>query len=466
MSTEAQAPERLSGRHLAAVLAGVLVATFLGAMDQTIVATALPTIGEAFGQPERLTWIVSAYLLAGTAVIPLYGKASDVFGRRRIMLFALGVFMAGSILSALAPTIDLLIAARLLQGVGGGGLVVLAITIIGAVTTPIERARYQIYISLAFTMAGAGGPVLGGLLTGYFHWSAIFWLNVPLGLVATIVIARALAGLPESRKQRRIDYAGGVIIAMAAALTLLAIGQLDRPTGATAAIAAGALALWLAFAWRIRTAEDPFIAPLVLANRTILLSILASCFGWGVFLALIVVFPLYFHAVLGYAAAEIGLALFPMMIALNLGTFLTGQAIARLEHYKWVGVAGPGLAALAAGLMAAYAGSLSGPMLSALVCVAAFGIGSVLPLTTIWVQAAAPSGNLGIATATLNFGLQLAGALAIGGFGAILLGGPGADAPYDPRAFAIVFALAAASFIVAALIVSRTEQVAVTGRRH
>lgn len=465
MSVASATSEQLSGRHVALVLAGVLVATLLGAMDQTIVSTALPTIGEVFGDPDSLTWVVSAYLLAGTAVIPLYGKASDVFGRRRIMMFALAVFMAGSIACALATSIEMLIAARLVQGIGGGGLVVLAFTIIGAVTTPADRAKYQIYISLVFTAAGAGGPVLGGLLTGYIDWSAIFWINVPLGLLATAVIAKALAGLPEERKQRSIDYLGGILIAAAASLTLLAIGQLDGPTPMTAIAAAAALASWLAFAWRIKAAREPFIAPLVLQNRTIRLSILASCFGWGVFLALIVVFPLYFHHLLGNSPAGTGLALFPMMIALNIGTFLTGQAIARLSNYKWIGVLGPGLAAIAVGVMAANAGAMSGPVLSALICLAAFGIGSVLPLTTIWVQVAAPTGHLGIATATLNFGRQLAGALAIGGFGTILLGG-GVFAQYDKAAFAVIFGLAAASFLITALIISRTEQVTVSGRKH
>src|SRR5207244_3163371 len=172
--------------------AGILLAMFLSALEQTIVAPALPTIGRVLGDVENLPFVVTAYLLAATAVTPLFGKLSDIHGRRTVMLIAVAIFIVGSIACALAPTMGFLVAARAVQGIGGGGILPIAQTIIADLLSPRERPLYQSYSAVMFMAASIMGPVLGGLLTDYMHWSLIFWINLPLGAVALIMSDRAL----------------------------------------------------------------------------------------------------------------------------------------------------------------------------------------------------------------------------------------------------------------------------------
>src|SRR5688500_18629889 len=173
----------LSHPQIRRIVFGIMLAMFLGALDQTIVATALPSIGRDLGGLEHLSWIVTAYLLTSTAVTPLYGKLSDMYGRRAMMLIAIGIFMAGSLAAALANNMLMLILARGLQGVGAGGLLPLAQTVVGDIVLPKERGRYQTYLSVMWMSAAICGPVLGGFISEYSHWSLIFWINIPLGVI-------------------------------------------------------------------------------------------------------------------------------------------------------------------------------------------------------------------------------------------------------------------------------------------
>ena len=203
-------PERKLGkREVLTIISGLALAMFLGALNQTIVATALPTIGRAFDDFENLSWVVIAYLLTSTVVAPLYGKLSDIYGRRGMMLVALGVFMAGSAASAAAPSMLMLILGRGLQGIGGGGIVPLAQSIIADAVPPRERGAYQAYTGSVWIVAGAAGPVLGGVIAEHLHWSVIFWLNIPLGIGAALLCHRqaqaaaAARARPYDRSHRR-----------------------------------------------------------------------------------------------------------------------------------------------------------------------------------------------------------------------------------------------------------------------
>jgi MFS family permease len=215
------AEARLGRREVVAIIGGLALAMFLGALNQTIVATALPTIGRAFDDFENLSWVVIAYLLTSTLVAPLYGKLSDIYGRRGMMLVALGVFMAGSAASAVAPSMLMLILARGVQGIGGGGIVPLAQSIIADAVPPRERGYYQAYTGSVWIVAGAGGPVLGGVIAEHLHWSMIFWLNVPLSLAAAMLSQRQLKRLPRHARPHTIDITGaGLMMASAMALLL------------------------------------------------------------------------------------------------------------------------------------------------------------------------------------------------------------------------------------------------------
>ena len=204
----ADQPAPLSHAEVRTIISGVLLAMFLAALDQTIVATALPTIGRELHNVTDLPWVVTAYLLAATAATPLYGKFSDIHGRRVTMLFGIATFMVGSLICALAPNMLVLIVARGLQGLGGGGLISLAQTVVADVAAPRERGRYQAYFAAVFTSSSLAGPVLGGVIAEHLHWSVIFWINLPLGLLAYVITSRTLRRLPRNDHWHRLDMLG------------------------------------------------------------------------------------------------------------------------------------------------------------------------------------------------------------------------------------------------------------------
>ena len=205
------------------IVVGVLLAMFLAALDQTIVAPALPTIGSSLGNAEYLSWIVTAYLLTATAVTPLYGKLADIRGRRPVIVGAIGIFVAGSIISALARSMLALVVGRAIQGIGGGGLAALAMTVIGDVVAPRERGQYQGYISGMWGIASLAGPIVGGFLAHRLHWSMIFWINLPLAALAIVVLNNPLKKLPSVRGRHRLDLQGAGLVILATISLMLVL---------------------------------------------------------------------------------------------------------------------------------------------------------------------------------------------------------------------------------------------------
>src|SRR5207247_4284194 len=212
---------RLSKADVRNIFYGLMLGMFLSALNQTIVATALPTIGREFGDFESLSWVIIAYLLSSTVVAPLYGKLSDIHGRRAMMLTAIGLFIAGSAVSALAPDMAMLIAGRTLQGIGGGGIVPMVQTTVADMITPRERGHYQAYMGSAWVAAGVAGPALGGIIADQLHWSVIFWLNVPLGLLTALLVNNSMRRLPRHERPHQLDLLGAALM-IAAAVALLA----------------------------------------------------------------------------------------------------------------------------------------------------------------------------------------------------------------------------------------------------
>src|SRR5207244_10014356 len=210
----------LSHGEIRTIVLGLTLAMFLAALNQTIVATALPTIGRDLRNFEMLPWVVTAYLLTSTAVAPLYGKLSDIHGRRAMMLAGIGIFVAGSVMCAVAPNMFELVIGRSLQGLGGGGILPIAQSILADVIAPRARGRWQAYMGSVWVSAGALGPVLGGVLSERLHWSLVFWVNVPLGLAAALMTHQRLRGLPRHARPHKLDLIGAALM-MAAALPLL-----------------------------------------------------------------------------------------------------------------------------------------------------------------------------------------------------------------------------------------------------
>src|SRR5712672_3570250 len=205
-------PAPLSPDEVRTILMSLLLTMFLAALDQTIVATALPTIGRQFNDVSNLSWVITAYLLASTAVAPVFGTLSDIYGRRVMIITALSLFVAGSVLCALAPNMVVLILARALQGFGGGGILPVVQTVISDVVSPRERGQYQAYFSGVWMLAGLGGPVLGGVFAEHLHWSMIFWINVPLAVAALAMLLPKMSKIPVYHRMREVDWPGGLLL--------------------------------------------------------------------------------------------------------------------------------------------------------------------------------------------------------------------------------------------------------------
>ncbi len=410
-----------------AIVAGIMLAMFLSALEQTIVAPALPTIGRALGNVELLSWMVTGYLISTTVVTPLFGKLSDIYGRRRMMLVSIGVFILGSVACALAPSMEALIVGRVLQGVGGGGILPLAQTVIADLLSPRERPLIQSYTSAMFLAASILGPVLGGFLTDYVHWSLIFWINLPMGLVALILTDRALRRLPRNDRPHRLDLAGaGLMVAAALALLLaLAWGGVRYPWTSPTIVGlfAASAALWVAFAWRLLHAAEPFIPLTMLAEPVVLGIAAAGFFSIGTIVGLSIFIPIYVELVLAHSPSASGLVLIAFMVGATIGSMVAGRLMPKLERYKLVPVFAMPIGVAAMILFAISPGDITLVEATLLLAVGGAGMGPMWPATTVIIQNAVPLHQLGIATGTLSFFRQLGGALVVAIFAAIVLAG-------------------------------------------
>ncbi|MFC1457692.1 MDR family MFS transporter [Microvirga arabica] len=419
----------LSQTEIRTIIIGVLLAMFLAALDQTIIATALPTIGRELGDLEHLSWIVTVYLLTSTAVTPLYGKLSDSYGRRSIMLVGIVVFIAGSIACALAPSMFVLILARGLQGIGGGGLIALAQTIIADLVPPKERGRYQVYFASVFMTSSLLGPVLGGFFAEHLHWSVIFWINLPLGLIAFAIAFQSLKKLPRFERPHRLDLLGATLLITATVALLLALswGGIRFPWSSLPILGlfAGSVALWILFALRMRLAPEPLIPSGVLHNPVVRMGVLAACFGMGTYIGLTIYLPIYFESVRGLSASLSGLALIPLMAGTVIGATLSGRTMARVKHYKRLPTIGLLVAIAATGVLVLYGEALSVTMVEILLGIISIGLGTLLPVTMVTTQNAVAPHQMGTATGTANFFRSLGGAFIVAIFGAIVLSGSG-----------------------------------------
>src|SRR5262245_10683792 len=406
---------------------GLMLAALLAALNQTIVATALPTIGRRFADFESLSWVVTAYLLTSTAVAPLYGKLSDIYGRRTMLHTAVGLFIAGSVLSAAAPNMLLLILGRGLQGLGGGGILPLCQSVIADVVAPRERGRYQAYMGVVWVTSGVLGPVLGGVLAEYWHWSVIFWLNVPLGLGAALLIHIHLARIPRHERKHKLDVLGATLMMGSAIPLLLALtwgGTLySWVSPEILALIAASFLLSLAFAIRLRRAPEPFLPLTVLHNQVMRWGATCGSLAMGVSIGLTILVPLYFEVVHKLSATASGLALIPLALTTP-GSLLSGQAMLHWRHYKCAPVIGLVCALIALAFLVARP-DLS--LISVIVIMGVVGtaIGLVYPVTTVSIQNAVPYYQVGIAMGALNFFRALVSAFAVAVMGAILLAGFG-----------------------------------------
>jgi EmrB/QacA subfamily drug resistance transporter len=456
------------------ILVGIMLAMFLSALEQTIVAPALPAIGKSLADFDNLSWIVTSYLLAATATTPLFGKLSDIHGRRAVILLAIGVFVVGSVVCALAPAMWVLVLGRALQGIGGGGLLPIAQTIIADILSPRERPIAQSYTSVMFMSAAILGPVLGGVLTDHLHWSFIFWINLPLGIIALVMTARALRELPRHDRPHRLDIPGVVLMIIAALALLLALdwGGTHYPWSSWPIVAlfAGSAALWALFALRLLSASEPFIPLTILAGRVTSAITCAAFFSIGTIIGVTIYTPLYCQTVLGVSASISGLALIAFMGGATVGSMITGRLFNRLTHYMRIPIVGLVLSIVILGYLAINPAAHSLGEFTVMLGLLGAAIGPMYPSSTVVIQNAVKPHQMGTATGTLNFFRLLGGAIIVAAFGAIVLSnaGQGASTATLERlaaghgdfapAFRLVFIAAAGCLAIALACVSAVEE--------
>jgi EmrB/QacA subfamily drug resistance transporter len=419
----------LTQADVRSVFYGLMLGMFLSALNQTIVATALPTIGRDFGDFENLSWVIIAYLLSATVVAPLYGKLSDIHGRRIMMLVAIGLFLAGSAVCAAAPNMAMLIVGRTLQGVGGGGIVPLTQTTIADMITPRERGNYQAYMGTAWIVAGVAGPALGGIIAEHLHWSLIFWLNIPFGLAAALLAHRAMRRLPRHERPHRLDIVGAALMVAASTVFLLALtsGGTRVPwiSPTMVVLAACSLALGLTLVWWLRRTIEAFLPLTVLRNPVMRDGTAATSCTMGAVLGLTVYSPLYFQTVHGLSATDAGLALIPIVVMTTPGSMLSGRSMMYLRRYKLSAIAGAIVTIACISALVVWPAMPLHGVLIALTLIG-LGVGTIYPVSTVSIQNAVPSHQVGTATGAVNFFRALAATLAVAIMGAVLLAGLGA----------------------------------------
>lgn len=461
------------------IVVTALLCMFLAALDQTIVTPALPVMGASLGGGEWVSWIVSAYFLTATAVTPLYGKLADLKGRRPVLYAGVGIFVAGSLISAMAPTMAVLIAGRALQGLGGGGLMALVQTIIGDVAPPRERGKYMVYISAVWATSSIAGPVLGGLLAEYVHWSAIFWLNLPLGIVAVSLSMKPLSRLPDIRRDHRLDILGALMIMSATLLFLLplTLGGHAYPWSSPLILSmlAASAATFFLFAWYQFQPEEPLLPPRIFGDRVIALTSATSFLAAAGMFGFSVYYPVYLQLIDGLGASAAGLALLGPMIGSVAGSSISARLLRKGGHYKRLPMIGSALSMVSLAVVGFLAGNVSFWVIEALAALTAFGQGTLFPVGTVMVQNAANPRDLGTATGAYTFVRSLGSVVAIAVLGAIVgsagIGdhiSEGALAPAAREgavaAFRALFFAAAAAQLLSLALLSRIEERPLRGR--
>jgi EmrB/QacA subfamily drug resistance transporter len=405
------------------VFPSVMLPMFMAVADQTIVATALPAIASSLGEIERISWVVVSYLIANTIAAPVYGRLGDTFGRRSMMFVALGVFVLGSVLCAISPTMLLLTAARVLQGFGGGGLMTLSQALIGEAIPPRERGRYQGYLAGIAVSSSTFGPVAGGYLTQAFGWQSIFLVNVPLGLAAFAMVWR-LESRPGDRRRTTFDAPGLILFILFVGPVILSLEQVQRMNAETlpmalALLVFGVLAL-IALAWQERRNTSPLIPPKLFQDPSIWRSDgLAACHG-AALVSLITFLPIYLRAVRGAAPAETGLLLLPLTFGIGVGSLITGQIVTRTGRTAVFPTYGLMAATVGLLMVAFWIPRLSTWELPWVFCAIALCMGTVMGVVQVTVQAVSGPRMLGTGAAMVQFSRSVGAAVGTAAVAAVL----------------------------------------------
>ncbi|MGI9131344.1 MAG: MDR family MFS transporter [Candidatus Nanopelagicaceae bacterium] len=423
-----EAPKALTHKEIMFVLSGLMVGMLLAALDQTIVSTALKRIVEDFDGLAHYTWVVTAYLLTSTASTPLYGKISDLYGRRPVFQFAIITFLIGSFAAGAATSMTQLIAFRAVQGLGAGGLMSLTFVIIGDINSPRERGKYQGYFGGVWGLSSVAGPLLGGYFSdhaqilGVTGWRWIFYINLPIGIAALIITSASLH-IPKVKREHKIDYLGALLLVSGVSVLLLGISvygpQDGWRTSKTITALAIALALVLLFIFQESRAKEPILPLSLFKNHTFsVTSILAFIIGAGMFGA-IVMLPLYLQVVKGDSATSAGLKLIPFMIGIVSMSITSGKLISKHGHYKRYPIIGLALMTFGILLLSTLTENTPFWKLSIYAVLIGAGLGFSMQTVVIALQNAVDFKDLGVATSANTFFRSIGATIGVALFGTV-----------------------------------------------
>ncbi len=413
----------LSRRQKFEILGAVMLALFLGALDQTVVSTAMPQILTDLNGSALYTWVVTIYLLTSTVTVPFYGKLSDLFGRRPLLLIGITTFLIGSALSGLSQNMEQLILFRAIQGVGAGALFPISLAVIGDLFTPAERGRYQGLFGAVFGLSFLLGPAIGGLLTDLVSWHWVFYVNIPIGIVSLIVIWRLLPTIKRADASRSLDYLGAAIFTVAISFLLVGLTNKSQPSAAgtlnewTDMSVGGfiliALVLSAIFLVVEARAKEPIVPLGLWRDRTYASSIVSTFLVSFGFFAAIIFLPRWFQVVRGESATLSGYLLFPLLIGLIGSSIISGIIVSRTGRYKAIVLTGLVTMTVGLLLMGQLTATTDYPPLFLWMFVTGVGIGPTLSVFTIIVQNAVPFSQLGVATSNLTFFRQIGGSVGL-----------------------------------------------------
>jgi EmrB/QacA subfamily drug resistance transporter len=433
MSSSPESPQKPAGPPAAGGAGGsffgvffsIMLPMFLAVVDQTIVATALPSIVGDLGGIERMSWVVVSYLVATTVAAPVYGQLGDLLGRRRLMFIALTFFMSASVLCAVSTSIEMLTAMRVLQGLGGGGLMTLSQALIGEAVPPRQRAHYQGYLAAVVVSSSTFGPVAGGFLTEHLGWQSVFLVNVPIGLLAVLLTFR-LPHKTGSGGPFRFDLLGVLLFAVFVTSTLVLLQQLQKFDAALLPLILGLAALVVVavilLVWREKSAVDPLLPVALLRHPATWRSdAMAACHG-ATMVSLLTFLPIYLHVVAGVSLSNVGLLLLPMTIGVGFGSMVTGRAISRTGRTAIFPSLGLVVVVLGLIFLGLFVHRLTLTQLACLLAFIAMFMGTVMGVVQLTIQTTAGPGKLGAGAATVQFSRALGAAFGTATVGAVLFG--------------------------------------------